>query len=73
MALRNTSRLFSTIKSKITPKVLVKPVEPDPYECCGDGCKICVWDVYYEEKRKYDTQIAKDTPTSWGESTINME
>jgi len=31
---------------------LEKPVEPEQYECCGNGCRPCVWD-------KYDSKVQK--------------
>jgi hypothetical protein len=31
---------------------LEKPVEPEQYECCGNGCCPCIWD-------KYDNKVGK--------------
>ena len=30
-----------------------EPIEPDPDDCCGNGCQVCVWDLYYEQLEKY--------------------
>jgi hypothetical protein len=37
----------------------IKPREPDPVECCGQGCKVCVWDIYAEEFVKYEDSMKK--------------
>jgi len=33
---------------------LSKPEEPDPDECCGSGCNVCVWDIYNDRLEKYE-------------------
>jgi hypothetical protein len=33
--------------------------EPDPDECCNQGCETCVWTVYWEEQRQYQREAAK--------------
>ena len=30
-----------------------KPREPDPEECCGQGCAVCVWDKYDSQMIQY--------------------
>ena len=30
------------------------PAEPEPYECCGNGCDNCVWTVYFEKLAEYE-------------------
>ncbi|WP_217647793.1 oxidoreductase-like domain-containing protein [Dokdonella immobilis] len=36
----------------------VKPLEPDPSECCGSGCVCCVFDVHEESLARYRTAHA---------------
>ena len=36
---------------------LEKPVEPDPYECCGKGCNPCIWDRYDVKVRDFQNVI----------------
>ena len=36
-------------------KVLIKPEEPT--DCCGSGCKRCVWDKYYDECAAYEESL----------------
>lgn len=35
----------------------VKPEEPKPGECCGEGCRVCVWDTYQSQLDKYMDEI----------------
>ena len=35
---------------------LEAPIPPAPNECCESGCDPCVWDIYYEELRKWQEQ-----------------
>ena len=30
-----------------------EPIKPDPDDCCGDGCYVCVWDRYYDQMDSY--------------------
>jgi hypothetical protein len=30
-----------------------KPEKPLPGDCCGSGCSICVYEIYYEQMEKY--------------------
>ncbi|HMT92989.1 oxidoreductase-like domain-containing protein [uncultured Thiothrix sp.] len=32
------------------------PIPPTPNECCESGCDPCVWDIYYEDLRKWQEQ-----------------
>ena len=36
----------------------VRPLEPDPSECCGSGCVRCVFDVYDESLARYEMGVA---------------
>lgn len=31
----------------------IKPVEPRPEDCCGDGCAFCVYDIYEMQLEEY--------------------
>ncbi len=35
-------------------KVMEKPIEPAPNECCESGCDPCIWDIYRKELRKWE-------------------
>lgn len=37
----------------------VPPVEPDPADCCGEGCPRCVYDVYDEAMERYQAELAR--------------
>jgi hypothetical protein len=34
------------------------PVEPDPRDCCGEGCVNCVIDVYEVALARYEQALA---------------
>jgi hypothetical protein len=34
------------------------PAEPDPADCCGEGCVRCVYDVYEEALERYRAELA---------------
>ena len=34
------------------------PTEPDPLDCCGEGCVRCVYDVYDEALAEYRELLA---------------
>lgn len=34
------------------------PAEPDPAECCGEGCLRCVWDIHDEAMERYRERLA---------------
>ena len=36
----------------------VRPVEPDPADCCGEGCVRCVFDRYDEALERYQRALA---------------
>jgi hypothetical protein len=33
------------------------PHEPDPADCCGEGCVNCVFDVYEAAMQKYEAEM----------------
>ena len=36
----------------------VRPVAPQPYECCDSGCDPCVFDTYAEALSDYKSALA---------------
>lgn len=34
------------------------PIEPEPGECCGNGCDPCIYDLYNEALMHYRTALA---------------
>lgn len=34
------------------------PVKPDPADCCGGGCVICVYDAYENALERYEKALA---------------
>lgn len=36
----------------------VRPVEPDPGDCCGGGCMTCVYDLHEAALEKYELRLA---------------
>lgn len=36
----------------------VRPEEPDPRDCCGEGCVRCIYDVYDEAMERYEAALA---------------
>jgi hypothetical protein len=36
----------------------VPPVEPDPGDCCGNGCDPCIFDYYEEARQHYRERLA---------------
>jgi hypothetical protein len=35
-----------------------RPIEPDPADCCGEGCVICVFDMYDAALARYEIRLA---------------
>ena len=35
-----------------------RPSEPDPADCCGEGCVNCVYDVYEAALARYEKDLA---------------
>ncbi|MFI4969226.1 MAG: oxidoreductase-like domain-containing protein [Lysobacterales bacterium] len=36
----------------------LRPVEPDPADCCGEGCTHCVFDRYEVALERYEVELA---------------
>lgn len=34
-----------------------RPQEPDPSECCGNGCPNCVWLDYWDKLNEYEEYV----------------
>lgn len=34
------------------------PIEPDPGECCGNGCDPCIYDLYNDQLAHYRAALA---------------
>lgn len=41
-----------------TGEKLYRPEEPGTEDCCGKGCTECVWTVFWEARRQYDSLVA---------------
>ncbi|KAH0618589.1 hypothetical protein JD844_017945 [Phrynosoma platyrhinos] len=37
----------------------LKPIEPLPSQCCGSGCKPCIYDIYQKELKQWEEAKAK--------------
>ena len=49
MYLRKLKELSRILEyKKLIPKL------PQSWECCGDSCPNCVWDLYFEELKKFN-------------------
>jgi len=35
----------------------VAPTEPEPWECCQNGCEPCVYDRYWEALTNYEAAL----------------
>ena len=35
-----------------------RPSEPDPADCCGEGCARCIYDVYEAALARYEEELA---------------
>ena len=34
----------------------MRPLEPNPAECCGTGCRACVWITYWEKMNLFEAK-----------------
>ena len=50
-----TSESILKTDNKLPPK----PEEPDPSDCCGNGCVTCVLDIYQEELTKWEEECKR--------------
>ena len=55
---QKSAQIQSEGKNKKEEKKIVeeKPVEPEPYECCGNGCADCVWVDYWQRLEQWKKQ-----------------
>ena len=47
-----------TLSDKPRDRPPVRPAEPDPADCCGEGCVNCVFDLYEAALARYEAQLA---------------
>jgi hypothetical protein len=52
--INNLIKINNLNKIKNLTKQIKEPIAPEPYQCCGDGCKNCVWITYFEELEIYN-------------------
>lgn len=50
--------LFSSLIGTTPEPPPVRPDEPEPADCCGEGCARCVFDVYDEAIERYEAELA---------------
>ena len=43
-----------SLKSVKNTKVPTKPEYPDPDECCGSGCRFCVYELYEMDLERWE-------------------
>jgi hypothetical protein len=36
----------------------LRPLKPEPADCCGGGCVRCVFDIYDEALERYEAHLA---------------
>ncbi|XP_020843489.1 NADH-cytochrome b5 reductase-like isoform X1 [Phascolarctos cinereus] len=58
----------------------LRPTEPLPAQCCGGGCKPCVFDIYYQElawwekaQTKKDKSLLRRKKEEQGRSELSLE
>ncbi|KAJ7557413.1 hypothetical protein O6H91_05G125900 [Diphasiastrum complanatum] len=42
------------MEQEIVEKLGPPPEEPLPESCCGNGCRNCVWDMYFDKLERYN-------------------
>ena len=52
------------LQLQLQPKLKLKPkpTPPESWECCGDSCPNCVWNLYFTELENYNI-LNKDLET----------
>ena len=48
---------FFSNDSKLKKHLPIKPILPENNECCGQGCRRCVFDLYDEKMEKYEREM----------------
>ena len=48
--------------------MMMEPVKPDASDCCGQGCRRCVFDVYEEELKIWRKQTTPTDPVDYNNS-----
>ncbi|MFD2167635.1 oxidoreductase-like domain-containing protein [Thalassotalea euphylliae] len=43
----------------MSEEIIEKPTPPGENECCDSACTPCVWDIFYEKRRKWRIQEAE--------------
>lgn len=56
MARRRHRRACASSRVKAKPE---PPREPEPEECCGQGCTPCVYDLYEAALERYRAELKK--------------
>ncbi|KAM6343640.1 NADH-cytochrome b5 reductase-like isoform 1-T1 [Alca torda] len=51
--------LLETMSGNEDDWLALKPQEPSPSQCCGSGCKPCIYDVYEKELAQWERAKAK--------------
>ena len=46
-------QIFNKKLRKIKRNPIKPPEPPKSWECCGDSCPNCVWDLYFKDLRKF--------------------
>jgi len=49
-----------------------EPAEPNPEDCCGEGCSSCVWDVYRENLKRHLAKKEQNIELNAGLSKIDF-
>eukprot|EP01111_Echinosteliopsis_oligospora_P010333 TRINITY_DN3192_c0_g1_i2.p1 TRINITY_DN3192_c0_g1~~TRINITY_DN3192_c0_g1_i2.p1 ORF type:complete len:126 (+),score=50.62 TRINITY_DN3192_c0_g1_i2:15-392(+) len=51
-------RNYTTTNNTIYPVEILDPPPEMPTNCCGTGCKTCVWDLYFAEVEEYNNKLS---------------
>ena len=58
--LKQRQNQMKRFELQMQPKL--KPTPPESWECCGDSCPNCVWNLYFTELKNYNI-LNKDLET----------